>query len=228
MSKQIEDRSPEEVATVIDERLSTFRLAELIATYFTPSRGFAADTFDTVGDNDPYAVTCDDLLAVSFLDVSIPPMTARTMLGIDRGRVARLLHAVDPDVDLWEETRSAGPLEAAFELWDWVQSEDYLGVGPVIAGKLLARKRPRLIPIVDSVVIDSLRAEPMTYWKSIAHALKTETRRTNIDALRPTCLSPAVTTLRVLDVAIWMLGSRSTAARSVRQEFDVAEPTYRR
>lgn len=212
----------------VDERLKTLLttqgLADLVAAYFTPSHGFAADTFDTLGNNDPYAVTVDDLLAVSLLDVRIPPVAVRGLLGADRGQVAKLLHRIDPDRDLWASGR-ADALEAAGALWTWVRG--YREVGPVIAGKLLARKRPRLIPIVDSVVIDSLRADKFTYWESIAAALENPERRAQVEDLRPEWLTPAVTTLRLLDVAMWMRGSRSETARAVRHQLGVPEPDYR-
>lgn len=212
------------VAAAIDDLLRTQGIDDLVAAYFSPHRGFAVDTFDTLGDNDPYAITSDDLVVVTLLDVTVPPVAVRGLLGHDRGHVARLLHAIDPDVDLWEADEDS--IGAANALWGWVQNE-YPQVGSVIAGKLLARKRPRLIPIVDQVVVDTLRALTGTYWDTIAHALSEDDRRHLVDELRPGWLTPAVSTLRLLDVAIWMRGSLSEHAQEVRSECKVSEPPYR-
>lgn len=89
------------------------------------------------------------------------------------------------------------------------------------AGKLLARKRPHLIPIVDRVVKRTLRAGSDDYWLSIRSALSDESRRNEIEGLRPPGLTPKVTTLRLLDAAIWMTGSRSTAVKKVWRDLEL-------
>lgn len=145
-------------------------------------------------------------------------------VGGDGVEFHELLCAVDPDTDLWSPDR-AQSLDAATELWKWLSH--YHDVGPVIAGKLMARKRPRLVPIVDKVVTDTLQAPRGTYWDTIAEVLCDKGRRDQVDALRPDGLTDAVTTLRLFDVAIWMLGSLSKPAERVRNDYHVAEPIYR-
>lgn len=90
------------------------------------------------------------------------------------------------------------------------------GVGPTKAGKLLARKRPSLVPIVDDVIVTFLPPGDRGFWWALHKALLDSTRRDRIDALAE-ALTPTPTTIRVLDVAVWMRCSNSTNARQVRQ-----------
>ena len=66
--------------------------------------------------------------------------------------VSGLLSAIPSDVDLWEA--SDEDLTAVDPLWDALLQMP--GVGTATASKLLARKRPRLRPISDKVVIGAV------------------------------------------------------------------------
>jgi hypothetical protein len=46
---------------------------QLVEAYFDPEGPFAADTFDSIGTNDPAAIGPDDLLAVTYLNVQFGP-----------------------------------------------------------------------------------------------------------------------------------------------------------
>ena len=91
-------------------------------------------------------------------------------------------------------------------------------VGPVRAGKLLARKRPHLIPIVDQVVERVVRAPAGQYWSTFQMLLR---KPGSIDAVGRICphwVPESYPILRCLDVAIWMMGSNGEQVRRVRQE----------
>jgi len=94
----------------------------------------------------------------------------------------------------------------AGQLWNRLQKLD--GVGPVVGGKLLARKRPHLAPIADSVVIAALQPARGQFWATLRECLRDEQIRNDIERLRPAG-HPALTVLRLLDVAVWMRHSRS-------------------
>jgi hypothetical protein len=202
------------VADRIDEVLALPQAVALVEEYFDRDGPFAADTFDALRPNSRNAFGVDDLLAVTFLGVVVPPLAARRILGADAPHLTARLTAIRSDVDLWDDAADDS-LAAAHALWDDLDA--YSSVGEVIAGKLLARKRPRLVPIVDSVVAKALGAERGTYWETMRHCLADPGRRQRIEDLRPPHLAPSsVTTLRLLDVALWMRYSEGKYARKRR------------
>ena len=188
----------------------------LTARFFEPEGPFAGETFDLLDleTSDANVFNVADLLAVTFLDVTVRPPAVRRTLGTDQSRLSLLLSAVRDDVDLWNATDD--DLARAEMVWRTLRGYD--GIGQTTAGKLLARKRPRLIPVVDSVVKDALAAPPGTYWVSLRAALSDPDRRTRIEELRPEGLDRRISTLRLLDAAIWMTESRGRNARAVRSE----------
>jgi hypothetical protein len=77
------------------------------------------------------------------------------------------------------------------------------GVGSTIAGKVMARKRPELIPIVDDVVAGRLGCVNGTYWTTFRQVLQDHDRRVRIASL-----GSHVPVLRVLDTLMWMQWKR--------------------
>lgn len=192
--------------------------AELVAAYFDQGKPFAADTFDVLGVNDMTRITIDDLLAVTLLDVRVPPLAIRALLGKEAAILSELLGAVPVDVPLWEATDAH--LQAATAVWNLLRSQ--WGVEWVTAGKLLARKRPLLIPIFDSVIKRALGPAPSRFWVALRAALEDEQRRAAVEALRPRELTAKVSTLRLLDVAIWIRHSDGTNARREQDRVGLA------
>jgi hypothetical protein len=81
------------------------------------------------------------------------------------------------------------------------------GVDWVIAGKLLARKRPRLLPVYDKVVRCALGRPRPSFWLALHAALRENDRALHREllALRQVAGVPeTVSALRVCDVAVWM------------------------
>ena len=94
-----------------------------------------------------------------------------------------------------------GPADAA-----WRLLRDRAGMGWVTTSKLLARKRPRLLPVYDTVVRCAF-GHPDRWWRWLDTAFATDggalPRR--LTAARDAAgADPAVTPLRILDVVIWM------------------------
>ena len=197
------------------ERVIASPAEKLVAAYFDASGPFAGATFDLLGaeESSRNAFTPSDLLAASLLDVSMPPRFVRAVFGEDQSKAAELLQAIPDNVDLWNADEEV--LACAEALWTWLR--EFADIGPVKAGKLLARKRPRLIPVVDSVVMKLLPLPEGSAWKALRSALEDGGLRAQIEAIRPSRLDPRVTTLRLLDVAVWMRGSGSENALEVRR-----------
>jgi hypothetical protein len=85
---------------------------------------------------------------------------------------------------------------------------------PAAAGKLLARKRPRLVPVTDKIIVARVGPAGQT-WRAPRHCLQDESLRRAIEALWARHARTA-SVLRLLDVVLWMLHSESTAAGNAR------------
>ncbi|MEU8419349.1 DUF6308 family protein [Micromonospora sp. NPDC048835] len=191
----------------------------LVAAYFNPDGPFAGTSFDLVGENPPDVLTIDDVFATTLLDISWHPLAIRTLLA-DSDHVSAALAAIRADLDLW----NAGPhdLQSAAVLHRWL--DDLPGVGPVTASKLLARKRPRLVPVHDEIVLRVLGPPKEQFWVTLATALKEPALRDEIEGLRPASVH-STSLIRLLDVAIWTRHSRSRNACNARRLVGVPEPS---
>jgi hypothetical protein len=205
----------------LDRLLDRPNLDALVALYFDPAWPFAGELFDRHGINDPNHFGNDDLLALTWLNVAVGPQASRSLVVDHAGD--ELLQAVPDNVELWKAT--PGDLAKADALWRWLVRLPE--VGEVTAGKLMARKRPYLIPIVDEVVGGFVPAEPHRYWETIKGVLEDEedgvTRRARLAALRPAGVSVGV--LRMFDVAVWMAYSKSRNAIEARRTVNFSNLT---
>lgn len=160
-------------------------------------------------------ITSADVVALSFLSVRVPGMVALKLLVDRRDEISSLLWQIPTGVPLWEVDRRvlAGPGNALFELIRSLDEKHDSGHRWVTAHKLLARKRPELFPIRDSVVGRVVPvADGSSRWLSMRAALQDVTLRDAIERLRHDAgVSPRVTVLRTLDIAIWMHGRRTGA-----------------
>lgn len=151
--------------------------------------------------------TAADLIAVQILSVHVPPKVALDLLeGSLRRAVSAKLRAMPTDVDLGAG-RAAGFIaddSPANQAWDLLA--DSAGVGWVIAGKLLARKRPRLIPAYDDVVRCAYRTSD-DFWLWLDGRLREDggVLRRRLEQLRTdAALSNGISALILLDVVMWM------------------------
>jgi hypothetical protein len=202
------------------ESLAVPGLPRAVATYFSPDEAFAGLTFTGLGSNPRAQVTPDDLLAVSLLDIAWRPEAVRQLLGSDAKTVSRLLDAISSTTDLWEATDE--DLAAVDPLWDLLTRMP--GVGTATASKLLARKRPRLCPVSDKVVIQAAGVPGWT-WEVLRYLLRDPGARGEIEQLRPPSAADA-SLLWVLDVAIWIRHSHSRAASHARADAGIAQPEH--
>jgi Family of unknown function (DUF6308) len=114
--------------------------------------------------------TTSDILALELLSVQLPPRVALDLLEGDLGEEAVvLLGKIPTSVPLRHEgatnlIEDGGPADGV-----WCLLEGQYGVGWVTAGKLLARKRPSLIPVYDDVVrcaYDKMTAFSGSRWRT--------------------------------------------------------------
>lgn len=186
---------------------------DLLHFYYEPHGPFAGATFDMLPNNDSSGFTPEDIVAASLLDVRFNPLAVRALLD-PKGKPASALRDIRDDIALWDPDAELA-LAPAYVVWEVLMDLD--GVGGTRASKLLARKRPQLIPIVDSVIKEALPLGSNS-WTTLRGALQSPATREAIDAVRPTNAPPGTMLLRLLDVAVWMRHSRSRNARRVRAE----------
>ncbi|MGW4194602.1 DUF6308 family protein [Streptomyces sp. NPDC005004] len=200
----------------------------LLSTYFTRKRCDRDDLFYSGahferlgGGGDAPAVAnrfdSDDLVAITMLSVSLKPHGAIDLLTDCEGHWTRLLSLIPRDARLEDPASERlmardGP---AWELWERLshRTEKYAkkpdGSGPVIAGKLLARKRPHLIPVYDKRIKRLFRRPRTdhTFWAALATALRADNGAfyDRLVHLRQKAgIGEDIGVLRVFDVIAWM------------------------
>ena len=193
---------------------------ETLACYYGRGRhadhgGFTGarfDTWDSTGTRaqDVNRFTADDVVAVSFLSVYVPPLAAAVLLHDHANDFTGLLAAVE-DRDLITETNPWADDWVGWRLWQALVALP--GVGPTTASKLYARKRPRLRPIYDSVVAAAIASD--TVWEPLRALLQSDPGlHLHLIHLRDQAYLPAeVSALRVFDVLAWMGGKQYTPGR---------------
>jgi hypothetical protein len=195
------------------------RSADDLRTYFNeglplPYTGRRFDTLAGGGDQPDTrdVITGNDLIAVQMLSVKFPAEAAIDLLDGDLGRqITALLSKIPTNVDLGTDRADelVADGEPADQAWHLIESRRE--VGYVIAGKLMARKRPHLIPVFDRV-LSCLFGAPDHLWLRLHRQLAADNEllRDALAELRAQAQIPAaVSLLRVLDVVLWM-GHRGT------------------
>lgn len=188
------------------------RAKHALADYFNSTDGYTGSQFELLADRaHPDEITAQDLVAVGALSVTVPIRAALWLLSDDgRSAVTSLLRQVPADLEIWEPdaARYLSREGEMWRLWDeldsayWPGRRAGNGMGRTLKSKLLAAKRPRLVPVLDRVVCDAL---PSTgdWWEAFRAALAdAETRRLIADA---TASAPdTVSLLRRIDIVVWM------------------------
>ncbi|MFG2045648.1 DUF6308 family protein [Dactylosporangium sp. NPDC048998] len=152
-------------------------------------------------------ITDDDLVAIQMLNVKVPAEVAIHLLDGTLGRkISGLLAGIDATTELG--TAAAADLlnagAPAYRAWQLLKQQH--GIDYVIASKLLARKRPALIPVYDGVIRCRFGA-PAQVWRKLHGQLAADDERLRREAanLRTRANIPAaVSVLRVPDVVLWM------------------------
>ncbi|EYT83619.1 MULTISPECIES: DUF6308 family protein [unclassified Streptomyces] len=151
-------------------------------------------------------VTAEDLIAVQTLSVRVPAPVALDLLEGELGvRMSELLRAIPAGLDMADagttHLAEGSPADAA-----WKLLREQPRIGWVTAGKLLARKRPRLLPVYDQVVRCVLGG-PESVWLGLCAALQADERALHhalVELRQRAGLPEHISVLRVCDVVLWM------------------------
>jgi Family of unknown function (DUF6308) len=193
--------------------------AKVLATYFHDDGfpDFSGSRFERYaggGDRPEIAntITPEDLVAVSLLSVDIKGHSALRLLG-DRDphhaeQISSLLAQLPTTTELVDATDMH--IGIANQLWKVIRQD--CKVGPTRTSKLLARKRPHLLPVIDSVVRRELGhttrhgdfyATLRSHLRDNNQALSTHLREVR-DKAR---IGDDISIIRCFDVLAWMIGS---------------------
>lgn len=208
---RIDQEAGKQLASLYFEESSTF-----------PGTGvYTGSHFETfVGaSNPPNMVTAPDLLAVQTLAVTVPSRAVLGILGTYASKISELLAQIDPELKLENVTTEVefeavlGTGSPALALWDLLRrnadDESRWNVGETIASKIMARKRPHLIPIDDSVVTRVIGRGNDNSWRMWRDEVCADSHLIErAQEIKDHVGRPELSTLRTLDIVLWMHGSQ--------------------
>lgn len=180
------------------------RVAELIAEYY---RSYTGRLFDEVAcTTAPKRFELCDLLALQALNAPFPLRHVRTMRSDTE--FDNLLSQISTDVRI-NGNGAAQALandNAADRLYAKLVGLDQ--VGKATASKLMALKRPALVPIRDTKVEDALGVGrgTISWWQAMRAEWESDVLSNRVTMLRTLLngvLPATVSDLRLLDVAVW-------------------------
>jgi hypothetical protein len=158
------------------------------------------EPYSDLGEADRFGPS--DVLAVRTLSVDVPVESAAELL-LTRGEwFSEYLADVPVERDMWDVERDVFADESAASLTH-ARLRTLDGVDWVTAGKLLASKRPRLLPVYDNLVKSLLNPHGGAFWLPLYDQLSDPQRRSKIDIACSTA-PEHVSLLRRIDVALWM------------------------
>jgi hypothetical protein len=151
-------------------------------------------------------ITGADIIAVSMLSVGIPSPGIAT-LHARAQEISALLAGIPWDLDLVDaDSAVIGPDSDAWRLWELLVGVE--GIKWVTASKLLARKRPRLLPVYDSVV-RAVLGHPKQFWFSLQATVAANDRalyRRLLSIREAAGVGDDISSLRIFDVVCWRVG----------------------
>lgn len=179
--------------------------------------GSKFETFAGGGDIvDPNRITSADLIAVSMLSVHVPGEAALGITGEFAGEIEELLAQVPTELRLEDLTEDEFVTylddgSPAGRIWALLrQRGNRWGVGQTTTSKILARKRPHLVPIYDSVIAGLVgMRDSRSQWRCWWEAFQGDEGRKLIERLaviRAASGQTHLSLLRVLDIVLWMEG----------------------
>ena len=199
--------------TVVSDQ--TERAVDLLGHYFTPCKfiGSQWDGFDPSGTRAASAnmFTSDDVASAALLNTPVPGRAVVHLLITQRERFSELLRTVGPDRDFIDvdPDPSGKDMAPVYELYEALKTLPK--IGPTIASKLVARKRPRLFPIIDAALRQTVfhgTRQDTHRGRQLLHAEFSVQDRTlwkRLASYHSAASLPAeVSVLRVFDVLAWM------------------------
>lgn len=152
-----------------------------------------------------------DFIAVATLSVDVPVRAVlRVLEPSGCNPYSCLLSQIPMDLELAAaEERHVAKDSPAWNLWQSLRDID--GIGSIGAGKLLARKRPRLLPVYDSVIkkVFERPSTDLSFWSDVRHSLRADhgILVAHLEDVRGLAgVGEDIGILRILDTAAWLHG----------------------
>lgn len=199
-----------------------FSPSRALLSYFngTP-RQFSGALFDSIGGGGDRPeveneITREDVLAIAAVNATMPSAVVCQLLSEPvSARLAAWLRQLPTDVDLWdaEDETLEVAAEASKEIRTIHQAvSTATAEGWAAANKLLARKRPRLIPMYDAKVQSVVGlAEGGSWWSSLRDAMRVDGEDNEVRYRVSSAMHEAgvghVSVLRGLDIILWSYAS---------------------
>lgn len=188
---------------------------DFLASYFEK---YAGAYFETFGRNDPGRITSDDVIALTTLSISVGVSSngfrPEHAIAFEsrRDELADLLAQIPPELEISEVDEDQASELLAWDdspvrrLYDFIRHNegDRIHPGRVATYKLLARKRPALLAVRDSVVEKALdHVKPNDWWLPWWNVMQDARVRERLVTLRQPYADRA-SLLRIADIVVWM------------------------
>jgi hypothetical protein len=201
-----------------DEEYATRLVKRYLATDSAGRARYSGAYFERLGGGGDrpetaFTFTAEDLLAVSMLQRPHRRLLRPAHPALPGPRAERPPRRDPPDVTLTDPQAADliaedGPAQALWQaICDIHPRPEYDRAGPVAAGKLLARKRPHLIPVYDSRVKKVLSRPRIdrSWWHDLrAQLIKDHELLSQLKSVRGRADAGHMFLLRVFDVMCWM------------------------
>ena len=176
-----------------------------IDAYFYKN-AFTGSAFEKLIDREnPNEITAKDLIAVTMLGVKVPATAARWILREGKDELSQHLSKIDQHLTISDSDSDLSNGSPAWVLFSILDRRD--GLGRTITSKILAAKRPGLIPIYDQHVAAYLGFSKEDYWNPWREFMQNPESlwcRNRVSKLAIELGVHDISHLRLLDVVIWM------------------------
>jgi hypothetical protein len=179
------------------------RIASDLTKYFQTYTGRWFEHCSAHGS--PNTFDGNDVAACAALSV---PVDGKTLNGLwaRLGQLNALLaQSPDRSVTLAAVDTQSAEYKSIHTLYDTIR--EIPGMGKVLTSKLLASKRPHLVPIRDSYV-EALLGSPNEWWAPWKKVVENEALVAEVRKLAEGKVPAGTSTLRIFDVLLWMEGDR--------------------
>ncbi|MDO5746152.1 MAG: DUF6308 family protein [Actinomycetaceae bacterium] len=177
-------RFPSLIEGIVDGDADAWnRASELLHHYFVTDTNLSHTFFTMYGtdhESDPHRIHAVDIVALLALDIGGLKGKRQEIMEDKNGDLCQLFRQIPVDMDLVDASDDFLADDGApAQLWNLLCAEDGFALKPKVATTLLARKRPRLFPLILPVHQKILKAPDnlIATMRDLASALRKDDGR---------------------------------------------------